>query len=333
MAGINPAELQRIDRELTVSLDLLRHSSNVEAKVLALIEAMRKELIFKISEGDLTAWGKARLNTMLKEANEVIAQYYSQAQAALVPTQSLVADVAVVQTAKAMAASVPGKAVLNALVTDLLVEGAPLKAWWSKMSQDTAFKFSSAVRMGIAQGETQSQIFKRVNDTVDMAGKNSAALVHSTVMQVLNDSRMAVQEANADDESVTVWISALDNLVCLECGPRDGLEWKTLSKEPVGHDLPWMQPPIHVNCRCTTYAGGILTDAMREAGGRASEQGVVKGSTTFQDFLDRQPEAWQDSVLGPGRAELYRKEKLSLRDLVSGRGTPLTLDQIKKKYE
>jgi len=332
MPGISPTELEKIDKAINVSLDLLRHSSHVEASVLELIEAMRKELIAKLATGDLTNWGKARINTMLRETNLVIADYYARAQAILAPTYATVTGISAAQTATTLAASMPSKTVLDALVTNLLIEGSPAKAWWSKIAGDTSFRFAAAVRQGIAQGETMNQIFSRVNDIADMAGRNSTALVHTSVMQTMNDARMAVQEANADNESETVWLSALDSMVCKICAPRDGLRWKTLSKRPVGHSLVWMQPAAHFSCRCTTYAITPLTEAVMEAGGRASSSGVVKGSTTFAQYLERQTPAFQDEVLGKGRADLYRAGKITLRDLVSGRGAPISLKELQRKY-
>jgi len=69
-----------------------------------------------------------------------------------------------------------------------------------------------------------------------------------------------------------------------------------------------------------------------EAGGRASSSGVVKGSTTFAQYLERQTPAFQDEVLGKGRADLYRAGKITLRDLVSGRGAPISLKELQRKY-
>jgi hypothetical protein len=68
-------------------------------------------------------------------------------------------------------------------------------------------------------------------------------------------------------------------------------------------------------------------------GQRASSIGPVARTTTFSDFLARQPAAWQDEVLGKGRADLYRAGKITLRDTVSGRGAPLSLKQLEAKYK
>jgi hypothetical protein len=50
---------------------------------------------------------------------------------------------------------------------------------------------------------------------------------------------------------------------------------------------------------------------------------------TFEQFLNRQPPAFADKVLGKGRAALWRAGKITLRDLVSGTGRPLTLEELR----
>lgn len=340
---ISPSELERIDRAIKTQLDVLRHSATVEASVLQLLEQMRKELISKLAQADLTNWSKQRLNTLLRDSEALIALYYTQAQSLLAPTYSTVAGVASAQTAAglAAAASVPNRKVLESLVSNVLIEGATTKAWWGKMAADTAFQFASAVRQGIAQSETQNQIFKRANDVVGLAGRNSVALVHTSVMQVMNDANIATLKENADITPTVRWLSALDSSVCSYCGSRDGLEWDTLTQEPIGHSLPYADPPYHESasgkgtsfgCRCKLVGVTRFLDKYAE-GQRASMFGPVDRRVTFSDFLARQSDAWQDEVLGKGRAALYRDKKLTLRDLVGGKGSPLPLSALQKKYD
>ena len=42
-------------------------------------------------------------------------------------------------------------------------------------------------------------------------------------------------------------------------------------------------------------------------GERASADGPVKASITFEEFLERMGTAFQDETLGPGRAQLWRE--------------------------
>jgi hypothetical protein len=69
-----------------------------------------------------------------------------------------------------------------------------------------------------------------------------------------------------------------------------------------------------------------------QGGTRASDAGQVSASLTFTGWLERQPAAKVAEILGKGRAELYRAGKITLMDLTSGAGRPLTLEQLKTKY-
>jgi len=53
---------------------------------------------------------------------------------------------------------------------------------------------------------------------------------------------------------------------------------------------------------------------------------VAQESTA--QWLRRQGEAVQDAVLGPTRADLFRRGRLSPQDLLSAMGRPLTLEEL-----
>lgn len=90
---LTPEELAAIDREIQLQLDLLRHASSVEGKTYRLLETMRKELVAKLGREDLTTWGKARLNAMLKETSELIDKTYQRIAGELAKTLEGVASV------------------------------------------------------------------------------------------------------------------------------------------------------------------------------------------------------------------------------------------------
>jgi len=66
---------------------------------------------------------------------------------------------------------------------------------------------------------------------------------------------------------------------------------------------------------------------------RASAEGKIDRATTFDAFLSRRSAAEQDAQLGAGRAQLWRDGKITLRQLVDNAGNPLTIEQLRSKYE
>lgn len=77
---------------------------------------------------------------------------------------------------------------------------------------------------------------------------------------------------------------------------------------------------------------GIDQDEL-PVGTRASQFGTVPADLTFDDFLKRQPDGFADEMLGKGRAELWRKGTITLSQLLDQRGNPLTLQQLRARYQ
>ncbi|OZB29779.1 MAG: hypothetical protein B7X51_11165 [Pseudomonas sp. 34-62-33] len=126
---------------------------------------------------------------------------------------------------------------------------------------------------------------------------------------------------------------------CPVCGARDGLKYG-LDHRPVGHKLPWGSGPgaIHINCRCATTPWlktyrelGLDIDEF-EPTTRASADGPVSAGLTFEKWIESKPAAVQREWFGPGRYELYRDGKITLRDLTNMRGRELTLSQLRERY-
>lgn len=337
---MTPEELAAFDREVQLQLDLLRHSASVEGKTLRLLETMRKQLIGKLAGEKLTTFGKARLNALLKDASGLIDATYKRIAEDLSRSMESVSELVAkpVPLAVGLSVAAPSPSVLGALIKNTLIEGAPSAQWWSRQSMDTAFRFANAVRQGIAQGETNDQIFRKVGQVTDLAGRNSRALVQTAIMQVAGDARMALIDANTDIYAGYRHLSTLDGHTTPQCIARSGLVWN-LDKEPVGHSMAFKQPPIHWGCRSVML--GVLK-SFKELGinlpepqglTRASAEGQIDRSTTFDAFLGRRSVAEQDAQLGAGRAQMWRDGKITLRQLVDNAGNPLTLEQLRGKYE
>jgi hypothetical protein len=123
------------------------------------------------------------------------------------------------------------------------------------------------------------------------------------------------------------WLATLDSHTCLRCAPRDKKRWKNnKAKTPIGHDMPFMRPPIHYNDRCQIVP--ITRFSNMNIGTRASTDGQVSAKLDFEDWLSRRSEAQQDAQLGKGRAQMFRDKKITLQDLLDGSGRPLKLKDL-----
>ena len=316
------------------------------AIIVKLLENLEKELIAKVANG-VTDWSKARIDKQLKEASTVIKQYYDEAAGIAKETTTNVAQVSASATTDSLLmavgnqvamAAIPTASYLETLAGNTIIQGATQSAWWSRQSEDTAFKFQSAVRQGLVGAETTPQIVKRVRDVLDISKRNAETLVHTSVQSVANTTREKIFADNDDVMSGKEWSAALDRKTCPTCGALDGKRWTTDSK-PISHSMVYQIPPKHFKCRCsmipvlkTWKELGINMDELSD-NTRASMEGQVTDKT-FADWLARKTEtdpSFADRTLGKGRAELWNSGKITMDQMISG-GKPLSLAELKWKY-
>ena len=339
--------------EPTLTDDIIRHalqiqrlSAGEQQRLKPLMDQLADDLRGLLESGNLSEAGKREINALIKQAEDVIAGAYVDA-AQIVDAQELAKTVAE-KTQTILISALPGAAVqmptaqvLASLATDVMIEGSPAKAYWAKQSEDTAFRFSAQVRQGVANGEPTAKIVQRIvgkrgePGVMDVSRQHAATLVNASVQTVANDARLASFRANADIIKGVRQISTLDSHTSTICIAYSGAEWD-LDGKPLKGAPPFNGgPPRHWNCRSVLVP---ITRSFKELGidlpdleptTRASKDGQIAADTTFESFLDRQSKEFQDEVLGKGRADMWRAGDLTLRDLVSGTGRPLTLTQLK----
>lgn len=337
-------------RALTRQLYLMRFSAGEQKKVLAILVTMRAELVSRLRAGNVTDFNRQRLQKLLKDCSEVIEQKYSQIQTTLdleglakVEAQATIKPLAAV----GLEASIPAVATMKAVVNGSLIEGAKSADWWAKQADDLKFKFAAQVQQGIAQNETMTQIVRRIAGYAkegipgifDGASQSAFALVHTSVMQVAADARLAAYRENSDVIKGVRQLSTMDSRTTPTCIAYSGAEWD-LDGNPIGETtLPFNGgPPRHWGCRSvltpitkTFKEMGIKgVPELPDTGERASELGPIDRKTTFDQFLRMHDKEWQDKVLGKGKAELWRSGKITLSQLVGGSGRELTLEELKK---
>lgn len=192
-----------------------------------------------------------------------------------------------------------------------------------------------AIRVGYVQGLTTDQIIRAIRGTqanrfrdgiLGNATRREAAAMVRTALQ--HTSMQAQQQVYAENERMIegyYWISTLDDRTSTTCRSLDGRFFK-MGKGPV--------PPIHINCRSATIPK-IAGINIFEAAPRAAMGGPVEPGLTYYQWLKTMPADFQDDVLGPTRAKLFRDGGLSAEEFARlnlGRNfEPLTLEQMRKK--
>lgn len=228
----------------------------------------------------------------------------------------------------------PPKATLRAIVTQRPMEGHLLKDWWKGLERTTQGEFTRQINLGLAQGESTQQIVSRLRGTRAAAfGDGSAAKLRRQTEAVVRtavahtSSHVRDETYTQNQEIVKGWrfVATLDGRTTPQCRALDGKVFK------VGEGP---RPPLHVACRSTSVpvlkSWRELGIALDEAppGTRASMDGQVAGTETYGTWLRKQSRQFQDEVLGPRRATLFRSGAVKIEEFVSGSGRLLSLKEL-----
>lgn len=173
---------------------------------------------------------------------------------------------------------------------------------------------SRTIQLGITEGATVNQMARAVRAKVESRSMRQAqALVRTATSHVTGQARSQVAKANSDVIEEEEWVSTLDSRVTIFCALTDGKRF------PIGEGP---QTPAHYNCRSVRVPK--IKDKYGLSGLEGERgyvtldkdgnevRGVVTGATRYEGWLHRQPKAFQDEMLGPKRAKLFRSGKLEL---------------------
>lgn len=224
------------------------------------------------------------------------------------------------------------------LRNSILPDGHFIGEAFTKLDNRLKDTFQSQIRLGVLNGSTNNEIVKGLKPILDNFTKNNVTtLVKTSLNTFTNDVRFGIYKENESVFKGYQHQSVIDNRTSLICSVRDNLAWD-LDLKPIGHNLPFKKPSLHYNCRSIILP---ILKSFKEMGidleevsglTRSSIDGELARSTSFSDWFDKKPKAFQEEYLGTGRYELYKQGKITLSDLVSQNGRVLTLKELKEKY-
>jgi SPP1 gp7 family putative phage head morphogenesis protein len=234
--------------------------------------------------------------------------------------------------------------VTNAIVSGAAITGATIFEWTRRQAVSTQQQFMDQIRQSLEAGEsTQEATTRIVGGTIggvqvpgimQTTRRKAETLVRTSIAEVVNQAALkSFQEM--DVVKSLQQISTLDGRTSDICIAYSGKVWDKETLEPIGHTLQFNGgPPRHFNCRSRLVPVLKSFEELGLAGKeiplatRSSMDGEVPGDITFDSWLKGKSPAFQNKVLGPGRARLWRSGKITLTQLVDFRGNPLTLDEL-----
>lgn len=324
------------DEILSRELSLNRFDAELRRRVSTKLASMNTEVLNKL-KGDITSWNRGYFNETLRDLRKLIDEYYAEiADMTAKDMESLAySETDWVQTTvndlvKTDLFEKPSDKQTSKISLDALIQGALLASWWAKLSADAYFRVSSQMRIGYGAGD--KNVYDKVKAQLKTNNSSAETIVKNAVRTVASDAREAVYDKNASMIKGKKYVSVLDNRTSLGCIAYDGSTY-TMDNQPLGKkSLPYRELPAHFNCR-SVYV--IFLKSAEEIGDipkstRSSMDGQVPQDTTFQDFLERKGKAFQDEVLGKGKAQLWREGKITLQQLIDQSGNPVTLKELDK---
>ncbi len=187
---------------------------------------------------------------------------------------------------------------LDALSQDPIIRGRPSSEWWAGQSTNLQNRYAQEMRLGLAQGETNDQLVRRIigkstgkkktvidpvtgkseqvtelkGGIMDTSRREAEALVRTSAQTVSNDVLMETYKANAKILRGVAALVTLDSRTTPICMSRSGGIWHVVTGEPLPEStrqepMP-PPPPWHWNCRTLFMPVTKSWDELRAAKGK-----------------------------------------------------------------
>lgn len=311
------------------ALALIRVGNNLAGRNEADMRKLASEMR-SIMEGRLTRPGLTEREALLGAIEGAIAVRYGRMRDR---TAKDVAELVQLEAAWASATGSyqlgPSDEMIERTIAELLLFGSPLQSHFEQQASTLAFHSKAEIRAGLAAGQAERELVGRVvgkgrrggerGGALEAARRHVRGLSDAAVQAAGNAGRVAAMRAGG--VNAFKWHAVLDPKVCPLCGARAGKLW-TVDGKPLGHDIPFSWPTLHPRCRC------ILLP-MKYPDGPPKDGGNERDR--FENWLERQPAARVEAVLGKGRAALWSAGKISTMDLIDQNGMGLTVAELRDR--
>ena len=187
----------------------------------------------------------------------------------------------------------------------------------------------------------KKKLYGYTGGVLDIEQRHAEAIVRTGIQAVQNSAREKAFEENQDVLKGYQFSATLDTRTSQQCRGYDGLAWDFEGKPLNSHSISKPVIPVHWNCRSTwlpitksfdELVGVKLKDNLENSVGRTEMDGQIASKTSYEKWLKKQPISKQKEILGKGKYKLYKKEKLTLKEMIDQKGNPLTLEELENKY-
>jgi SPP1 gp7 family putative phage head morphogenesis protein len=323
---------------------LQRYSTQVVREILEVLIQSQNDIISKLSGADLTDFSQRRLQSMLVEVRKLTTEAYGVLQeklnGKLTETAHYESDFNAKLIEKLLPVEItlirPAIETLSALVTSKPMQGRFIADEAKDLDAVSVKRIEQAIRIGVIEGETTPDIIRRIRGSKALNYKDGILqrsrddverLVRTSITHITARARDELYRANESVVKAWRFTATLDRRTTVICASLDGQVFD-LSTGPM--------PPRHPNCRSSStpilkswQELGIDAKELTEST-RASMDGQVPETLTYQDWLKKQPQDVVEDVLGKTKAKLFNEGGLTLDRFVDFKGEVYTLDELRK---
>jgi hypothetical protein len=343
-SGVNA---QMSDRLVARHLQVLRVGTGLRRDVFAQLALLESEILSVLKRDDPSAFvllARRRREVerlMAEEIDPLITERYAHIADLLDAAMLRLAtnEAAAVQ---AIVNAVTGEETLEALPSERQLRGGVLQGifpsaakptdfatvghdWWTRAGESLSRRMGDSLTTGVALEEPLTQLTARVRGTSDNAFKDglmerarveATTLTQTQLTNAVTEAHVAIGQRNASSALMAVHSSVLDSHTSSICLARHGLRYTIPGYEGINHSIPYLAgPPYHPHCRSTVLI------VPRDGGP------IPQASVTT--WLQQRDTAFQDALLGPTRAKMFRAGTLTPRQLIeAASGKSVTLEEL-----
>jgi SPP1 gp7 family putative phage head morphogenesis protein len=323
-----------VDRLTREQLLIQRYSNSVIRELLPILTNLRNSLEARMLDTP-TEFQAMRLAGLQADLSRIITEITGQLEIQLADNLTELAQYQAEFAAKALQTAVSVETVLPSvdqiaavvtrsqmrLVSGNQIKNLTLNQLITEFAGSMDRQIKTAIQAGVIEGRTVQELAREVGGLVNTRSRRQAeTLVRTAVNHVGSVARQRTYEANADVIQGEEYTATLDGRTRPEHAALDGKVF------PIGQGP---QTPNGYNCRCVRVPK--VKDEFKIPGiegERASKDGPVSAQTTYNSWLKRQPKEFQDEVLGPERAKLFRGG-MNIQKFVDDRGVLYDIDQLR----
>ena len=279
------------DKYTSHAVNLERVKSSLSKDALNFLNLLEIETIEQLKRFDPTgvnvsSFRSKRLNALIKEIESITKGFYGDArrvtESSLKPLVNIEGQFAINTIDGVVGVDIASvkftPELINSIVSDTLIEGAPSKEWWTRQADNSIKRFSDEMRTGVGLGEDINTLSRRVRGTatgkrktvtlksgkkkivsefkggfMDVDRRQADALVRTSVQAISNEARLQSFQQNDDIIRGLQALVTLDNRTSTICIARSGAEWDLKTGDPVkGTSESFPGPtPWHWQCRST----------------------------------------------------------------------------------